>query len=120
MVVAVGFVSGIISGLGIGGGTILIPALIFLVGLDQHQAQGVNLIYFVPTALMALRTHTKNKNVEWKVSKSLVVYGVAGAVAGAFLATSMDPTLLRKAFGGFLLLMGLSELFKKNKDKDKR
>lgn len=113
MAAVVGFFSGIISGLGIGGGTVLIPALIILMGLDQHQAQGINLIYFIPTAIMALRTHHKNGNVEWQTAKSLVWLGLVGAVAGSFLAVSMDANLLRKIFGGFLMVMGLSEVFKK-------
>ena len=118
-VVVIGFVSGIISGMGIGGGTILIPALLFLVSLDQHQAQGVNLIYFIPTAVVALITHTKNKNVLWKTTKPLALLGLAGAAAGSFLAVSLDADLLKKIFGGFLFLMGLSEVFKK-KGKQKR
>ena len=55
----IGFLSGIISGMGIGGGTILIPALLFLTDITQQQAQGINLIYFIPTALTALMTHQK-------------------------------------------------------------
>ena len=70
-VVVIGFFSGIISGMGIGGGTILIPALILILELDQHQAQGVNLIYFIPTAVVALITQTKNKNVIWQTEKPL-------------------------------------------------
>ncbi|MGN0134608.1 MAG: TSUP family transporter, partial [Anaerotignum sp.] len=65
-VAAIGFFSGIISGMGIGGGTILIPALLFLTGIDQHQAQGVNLIYFIPTAITALITHQKKGNLSWE------------------------------------------------------
>lgn len=114
-VVVVGFFAGIISGMGIGGGTILIPSLIFLLGLDQHQAQGINLIYFIPTAVVALITHTKNKNVLWQTAKPLAICGLAGAAAGSLLAVSLDADLLRKIFGGFLFFMGLSEIFKKKK-----
>lgn len=118
-VMIIGFFSGIISGMGIGGGTILIPALILILGLEQHQAQGINLIYFIPTAIVALITHTKNKNVLWKTAKPLALFGLAGAAAGSFLAVSLDADLLRKIFGGFLFFMGLSEVFKKKK-KDER
>ena len=115
-VITAGVLAGIISGMGIGGGTILIPALLFLQDMNQQQAQGINLIYFVPTAVIALITHIKNKNVEVKAVKSIVLTGLIGAAAGAFLAVRMDATLLRKFFGGFLLIMGLSELYKsKNK-----
>lgn len=119
-VALVGFCAGIISGMGIGGGTILIPALLFLTSITQQQAQGVNLIYFIPTAITALITHQKKGNLDWKTAKPLAVLGLAGAAAGAFLAVSLESELLRKIFGGFLFLMGLSEIFKKKKDKGER
>lgn len=114
-VAAIGFFSGIISGMGIGGGTILIPALLFLTGIDQHQAQGVNLIYFIPTAITALITHQKKGNLSWETAKPLALMGLAGAAAGAFLAVSLESEILKRIFGGFLFLMGLSEIFKKKK-----
>lgn len=115
-VALVGFCSGIISGMGIGGGTILIPALLFLTDINQQQAQGVNLIYFIPTAITALITHQKKGNLDWKTAKPIALLGLAGAAAGAFLAVSLESDVLRKVFGGFLFLMGLSEIFKKKKD----
>lgn len=118
-VALVGFCSGIISGMGIGGGTILIPALLFLTDITQQQAQGVNLIYFIPTAITALITHQKKGNLDWKTAKPIAILGFAGAAAGAFLAVSLESDVLRKVFGGFLFLMGLSEIFKKDKKKDK-
>lgn len=118
-VAAVGFFSGIISGMGIGGGTILIPALLFLTEIDQQQAQGVNLIYFIPTAITALITHQKKGNLDWKTAKPIALLGLAGAAAGSFLAVSLESDILRKIFGGFLFLMGLSEIFKKKKKEDK-
>lgn len=118
-VALVGFCSGIISGMGIGGGTILIPALLFLTDITQQQAQGVNLIYFIPTAVTALITHQKKGNLDWKTAKPIAVLGLAGAAAGAFLAVSLESEVLRKVFGGFLFLMGLSEIFKKKKTEDK-
>lgn len=119
-VAVVGFCSGIISGMGIGGGTILIPALLFLTDITQQQAQGINLVYFIPTAVTALITHQKKGNLNWKIAKPLAVLGLAGAAAGAFLAVSLESELLRKIFGGFLFLMGLSEIFKKEKKKGEK
>ena len=116
-VALVGFCSGIISGMGIGGGTILIPALLFFTDITQQQAQGVNLIYFIPTAITALITHQKKGTLDWKTAKPLAILGLAGAAAGAFLAVSLESEMLRKIFGGFLFLMGLSEIFKKKKEK---
>ena len=118
-VAAIGFFSGIISGMGIGGGTILIPALLFLTDITQQQAQGVNLIYFIPTAITALITHQKKGNLDWKTAKPLAILGLFGAAAGAFLAVSLESEVLKKVFGGFLFLMGLSEIFKKKKGEKK-
>ncbi len=119
-VIVVGVLAGMISGMGIGGGTILIPALLFLQDMNQQQAQGINLIYFVPTAVIALITHSKNKNIEMKAVKSIVFVGFLGAAVGAFLAVRMDAALLRKFFGGFLFLMGLTEVFHKKDKKEKQ
>lgn len=116
-VMIIGILSGMISGMGIGGGTILIPALLFLQDMTQQQAQGINLIYFVPTAVIAIVTHMKNKNMELQVIKQITFVGLLGAAAGAFLAVKMDASLLRKFFGGFLLLMGISELYKSKSKK---
>lgn len=119
-VALIGFCAGIISGMGIGGGTILIPALLFLVEISQHQAQGINLLYFIPTALVALFIHRKAGNLSGKVAKPLVLFGLVGAAAGAWLAVSLESALLRKLFGGFLFLMGVSELCKKDGQKNSK
>lgn len=119
-VAGIGFLSGIISGMGIGGGTILIPALLFFVGINQHQAQGVNLFYFLPTAVAALVTHWRSGHFSIQTAKPLALWGLLGAVAGAFLAVSLDAAWLKKLFGGFLFLMGLSEICKKKPSSQKK
>lgn len=118
--ILIGLVSGIISGMGIGGGTILIPALSIFYSMEQHEAQNINLIYFIPTAIIAIISHLKNGNVEKKLVPKLVVWGLIGAFAGAFIAVKMEGELLRKAFGFFLLAMGLYEIFKKQEEEDKK
>ncbi len=107
-----GFFSGIISGMGIGGGAILIPALIIFEGIGQQLAQGINLTYFIPTAIFSLFVHIKNKNVEFKTAAIIGGSGVGGAALGAWLATTLNGDLLRKLFGIFLLLVGLYEIYK--------
>ena len=113
MMVALGFLSGIISGMGIGGGTILIPALVFLEGMGQQEVQIINLIYFIPTALIALYFHNKNNLIEKKILKPIILTGFIGAVVGSFIATSLDGDILRKIFGVFLSIMGIVEIRKK-------
>lgn len=108
-----GIVSGIISGMGIGGGTILIPALTMIWSIEQKAAQNINLIYFIPTAIVALIAHIKNKKIEKDILITIIIGGLIGAVAGSFLAMKMDSHLLRKIFGFFLFIMGIAELLKK-------
>ena len=114
----IGFFSGIISGMGIGGGAILIPALIFTQNISQQTAQGINLVYFIPTAIAALIMHIKNKNVDIKTALWVGGSGVLGAIGGSFLANVLGDNILRKMFGIFLLLIGVYEIycgfFKKN------
>ena len=108
-----GLFSGIISGMGIGGGTILIPAITFLSDITQKQAQSVNLICFLPTAAAAVFIHLKSKSIETQILKPLLVFGIIGAIAGSLAALYIDNTILKKAFGFFLLFMSAREFFAK-------
>lgn len=115
ILVIIGFTSGVISGMGIGGGAILIPSLTLFLNLDQKLAQAINLIYFIPTASIALFTHIKNKNIKASnILFSLIIFGIVGAIMGSYIANSIDSNILKKFFGGFLLIIGLKELFAKN------
>lgn len=114
----IGFASGIISGMGIGGGTLLIPALIFIVGTKQQIAQSINLIVFIPSAIAALCVHIKKHNIEKGLLLKLAVTGCTGAVIGSLLAVNLDSNLLKRFFGIFLFIMGIYELVSKSKIKD--
>lgn len=111
----IGFFSGIISGMGIGGGTILIPALIFLTDIKQKQAQSVNLFTFIPVAIVAVITHKKNKNIEKAIWLPLVITGILGAIAGASIAVKVPSNLLKKGYGVFLFIMAMYQFFYKDK-----
>ncbi|MDR2509438.1 MAG: sulfite exporter TauE/SafE family protein [Spirochaetaceae bacterium] len=106
-----GLLSGIVSGMGIGGGAVLIPSLAILFGMEQQAAQNINLIYFAPTASAALITHIRNRAVEKRAFWPIVLAGIPCAVAGALIATKIDAGALRRIFGFFLLGVGLSEFF---------
>ena len=108
----VGFAAGTISGMGIGGGAILIPALTMIFGMQQQNAQHINLLYFIPTALLAVRVHKKNDNIESRGLPSLVLWGLVGALPGALIAVKLDANFLRKGFAIFLLAMAAFEIKK--------
>ena len=116
--VIIGFLSGIISGMGIGGGAILIPALILISGIEQKLAQGINLLYFIPTAIFALIIHIKNKTVDIKSALIIGISGVVGAVFGTLLALTLESGFLRKGFGVFLCFIGIREIIKGIKAKN--
>lgn len=115
--VLTGLFSGIVSGMGIGGGTILIPALVFILGTNQHVAQCTNLYYFIPTAIAALCIHIKNKSIDFKISWRITLFGVIGALVGSYTATVISTSVLRKIFAVFLLFMGITQLFPQKKQR---
>ena len=114
----VGLGSGVISGMGIGGGTLLIPALAILYGIGQQQAQTINLLYFIPTAIVALITHKAKGNIEKNHIFSLVIFGAVGALLGALAANWLEGVWLRRMFGGFLLVMAVFEFFSKGNEQN--
>ncbi len=87
-----------------------------VVALDQKTAQGINLLYFIPTSIAALILHAKNKMICWEAVVPAALCGCVTAAISAWVAASLDVGLLRKLFGGFLLIVGITEFFKKNPD----
>lgn len=114
-ILIISFISGIISGMGIGGGTILIPALTLIFHIPQHEAQSVNLIAFIPTAIVAIISHKKQGNIEKNISLKLILGGILGAILGSLIAIKMPGSLLKRSFGVFLLVMGTYEILCKGK-----
>ncbi len=84
--VLTGFISGIVSGTGMGGGTILILCLSIFLGVEQKTAQATNLIFFVPTSLAAIYINIKQKKINLKISKTIILWGIVGAIIGATIA----------------------------------
>lgn len=107
---AVGAATGVLSGFGVGGGTLLLVYMTAFAGLDQRLAQGINLLYFLPAGLMALPAHIKNGYIEKPALAPAIGAGLVCAALAAWAATAMEVALLRKFFGGFLIVVGLMEL----------
>jgi uncharacterized membrane protein YfcA len=120
LLVIVSFISGIIGGMGIGGGTLLIPALTIFMHVQQQLAQSVNLLSFIPTAIVALISHIRQGNLERGLTFKLIAGGIAGALIGSYFATIITPGTLRRAFGVFLFIMGIYEICCKSKKKEAR
>ena len=108
-----GAATGVLSGFGVGGGSLLLIYMTSFAGVPQTLAQGVNLLYFLPAAATALPAHLKNGYVEKKALLPAIAAGLVCSALAAWAATALDVEVLRKCFGGFLILIGLRELFQK-------
>jgi hypothetical protein len=97
--------------MGIGGGVLLIPALIIFAGSRQHIAQSINLISFIPVAAVALIIHYRKNNLHTGYSPVLIIAGLAGALIGSVFAVRLPSDILSKLFGIFLFFMGTVEIF---------
>lgn len=126
MEILAGIISGIVSGTGMGGGTILIFLLTFFMGVEQHTAQATNLIFFIPTSIVAIIVNLKNKNIDLKLAIIISIFGIIGAIIGANIAVYMDVKILKKCFGFFLIAVTINEiysiikLYKKDKKTDNK
>ena len=105
-----GVLGGVLGGMGMGGGTALIPLLTLFLGVPQAAAQGVNLLSFFPMAALALSVHAKNGLLKKEGLLFLVLPALVLSAAAALLAAHPPALLLRRAFGGFLVALSLFRL----------
>ena len=110
--IIIGVVSGIATGVGIGGGTLLIIILTTLLGINQKVAQSCNLIFFIPTAITSILINIKNKNINILESIPLIISGIIFSIIGSKIAINIDTNVLRKIFSIFLLIMAGIEIKK--------
>jgi hypothetical protein len=114
-----GFLTGVTASMGLGGGFVLIIYLTVFAATAQIEAGGINLLFFLPIALISMIIHTKNKLIEWRLIPPICIAGVAGVTAGALLLGLVDEKLLQKLFAGLLVFVGVREIFHKKVDKTK-
>jgi uncharacterized membrane protein YfcA len=113
--VVIGLAAGFLAGLlGVGGGVLMVPAMVLLLGFDQHVAQGTSLLVIIPAALTGSYTHHRNGRLVLRDAAFLAAGGVIGAVIGSVLALSIEDQLLRRLFAGFLLISGVRILLPKD------
>jgi len=104
-----GVISGVIGGMGMGGGTLLIPILTIFLSFEQKSAQAINLLAFIPMSLVALIIHIKNKLVDLKVGIPIMLVGILFSAGGSYLASILSNDILKKIFAVFLLLVGINQ-----------
>lgn len=111
LLVLAGIAAGALGGMGMGGGTILIPVLTIFFGAKQKQAQAINLVAFIPMAIASLIVHVKNKRVETKGILWIIIPATVLSLAGSMVAQAINGEILKRIFGGFLLLLSVAQFF---------
>ncbi|MCI9239900.1 TSUP family transporter [Oscillibacter sp.] len=111
-----GLGASVVSAWGVGGGTLLLLVMTLFLGVDQRTAQGINLLFFLPTAASALVCHARGGYLDKPTLKAAVPVAVAAALVGAWASNAVDVEVLRKPFGVYLLLSGVSLVWPKKKD----
>ena len=94
-----------------GGGAVLILFLTLFSNIDQHVAQATNLIFFIPTSIIAIIINIKNKKISWKNSKDIIIFGIIGAIVGSIVANKMPNLKLKKVFGIFLMFIAIFQIY---------
>ena len=115
VILIVGALLGFLSGLGIGGGSLLILWLTLVLDADPAVARVINLLFFIPSAIIACLFRWRSGNLDLKSVLPAVISGCGAALFGSLLSAGMDLELLKRLFGGLLILTGLRELFHKQK-----
>jgi uncharacterized membrane protein YfcA len=110
-----GFLSGLIGSMGFGGGGVLIIYLVIFVNIPQLTAQGINLIFFIPCAILATIIYSFKKQIDFKKIYPIIIGGIFGALIASLFLKSLENQLLTKVFAIFLITMGVTNLFKLKK-----
>lgn len=109
--ILIGTVSGVFSGIGMGGGTIIIFLLTVINNVEQHVAQATNLIYFIPTAISAIIVNYREKSIDINLAKVISISGIVGAIIGAVISIKTNMENLKKFFGIFLIIIAIHEIY---------
>lgn len=117
--VLAGFLAGVAGAMGLGGGSVLLIYLTVFAGVEQLSAQGINLIFFIPIALTAVIIYSRKGIIKFKQIIPIIITGMFASITVGYFVKFLDTGLLRKIFGGFVLVYGIIQLFTKNKTENK-
>jgi uncharacterized membrane protein YfcA len=115
VLIIVGIMSGMLAGVfGVGGAIIVIPALVFILGLSQHEAQGTSLAFMLPpVGILATWNYWKAGHVNWKIALVLSLTFVIGAYLGSHLSINISDKTLRRLFGALMIVVAVKMIFSK-------
>lgn len=109
-----GLLSGVIASMGMGGGAVLLIYLVTFLNTPQLNAQGINLLFFVPIGFFSVVCYAKSKKIDLKKTAYLSLFGILGAGLGIYVARNIETESLRNIFAGFIIVMGAKEIFSKS------
>ena len=113
-VLLAGLFSGVLGAMGLGGGAVLIIYLTLFTNTEQLAAQGINLLFFIPIALLSVIIYSIKKKIKWRLTIILSLWGLIGAALGIMLTKYLGGEITSKLFGALLIIMGIYEIFKRN------
>ncbi len=108
-----GLFSGILGSMGLGGGAVLVIYLSLFTETKQLTAQGINLIFFIPIAIVSVIIYSVKKQIKWKTALKIAAWGLIGTIAGLWFTDFLGGEWTAKIFGGLLCILGLKEIFTK-------
>ena len=114
-----GLIAGITGAMGLGGGTVFLLYLTVFANVPQLRAQGMNILFFLSSAVVAVIVYSIKKQIDWRTVLPMAGLASLGSLAGAVIIRFIDAELLSKFFAVFILAMGVRELFAKVKDPNK-
>lgn len=112
-----GVLVAVLSGMGVGGGGLLVLYLVMVKSMGQTEAQGINLLFFIVSAVCSIIYNRKKRKIDYRLCSMLVLYGSFGALMGAYFASVVSPDVVRKTFGWLLCLCGIYTLISNKKKK---
>ena len=110
--IAIGLITGICNGLfGSGGGTILVPSMVFILGMEEHKAHATAIMVILPLAILSTIIYYRNSYVEWDTTFKIISGGIIGSFLGARLLNKISSSALRKIFGVFMIIAAIRMVF---------
>ncbi len=118
MNIALGILASVLAGIagsmGLGGGSVLLIYLTLFAGVAQLTAQGINLMFFIPTAALSVIIYQRRGVIRWREILPIIIAGVITTAVAGYALNFIKPILIKKIFGGFILILGIYNIFKKD------
>ena len=108
--IIIGMVCGLLTGLGMGGGSLLIVILTSFFHMEQHISQAMNICFYIPTSVTALLIYLKHKQVDTVVGQKLLYAVILGSFLGSYMAQTIETSQLKKFFAGFIFVVGMADV----------